>query len=222
MGVSRISTGLGDLSLLMTKGKCLKGCINPEEGLHHWRCPNYAEADKVRESLASVDDEEVRAAHSAKRAAAREANFRACNELKARAYDEPSGQVYRPYDDAGGRNSEPVPMDSSKPLEYRGALPGTGGDKEMYERFLADRRYETRQGFCGWVPILTVLVAVVWCAASVYLNATYGNPSEVLLGTLATMLTGGASVGEVASDDGGPLGSDDVQLDPEGVQLDST
>ena len=92
----------------------------------------------------------------------------------------------------------------------------------MYERFLADRRYETRQGFCGWVPILTVLVAVVWCAASVYQNATYGNPSEVLLGTLATMLTGGASVGEVASDDGGPLGSDDVQLDPEGVQLDST
>jgi len=216
---------VGDLSHrphLMAKGKCLKGCINPEEGLHHWRCPNYAEADKVRESLASVDDDEVRAAHSAKRAAAREANFRACNELKARAYDEQSGQVYRPYDDAGGRNSEPIPMDSSKPLEYRGALPGTGGDKEMYERFLADRRYETRQGFCGWMPILTVLVAVAWCAATVYLNATYGNPSEVLLGKLATMLTGEASDGEVAPADGGPLGSDDVQSDPESVRLDST
>ena len=72
------------------------------------------------------------------------------------------------------------------------------------------------------MPILTVLVAVAWCAATVYLNATYGNPSEVLLGKLATMLTGEASDGEVAPANGGPLGSDDVQSDPEGVRLDST
>ena len=38
----------------MAAAGCLKGCINPEKGLHHWKCPNYVHADQVAASLAST------------------------------------------------------------------------------------------------------------------------------------------------------------------------
>ena len=36
---------------------CLPGCVNPAEGLHHWRCPNYAHAEEVQRSLQSADED---------------------------------------------------------------------------------------------------------------------------------------------------------------------
>ena len=118
---------------------CLPSCINPEEGLHHWRCPHYVHADKVQESLRSADEDLLPQIRPPR----------------------------KPAEERGERQAAAPAwssVDSSVPLEYRDVRGLEAPDPALYKRYMADRQRETR----GFGYTLAVQVMFVCIAAAVY------------------------------------------------------